>query len=328
MINYAPPVITEFEVFRYEGKIGSDESVTEDIKSDVGDKIAVTLKATATSIVNSSNTQLNKLSYTITGESDTSTATLTGRDITSDFITETGTATSDSTRRISFEFNKDVFPNVFSSSDPWTFSVAVTDTVGSVVMAYSTVASGHAAFSLNPSKYGAAIGMIASGTKEEPKFEVAAGYSSYFGGPIYDMNNNEIVGYNPDNNVTPVTVKEGSATTATVNVQSATNTDTTIFTATTPGVYLVCVSERWGATSSGTNSSSGMRGIQLMKGTTDVYARVRQAAGTTEEIHQNLFAIIPLGEGEVVTRRAYQDSGKELALKSRAYQIAKIAELS
>jgi len=306
---YSPPVITDFDVFRWEPFYDEDEEEAGYMRSDVGSYAAVTLMAEAAS-VKPAGTQLNKLRYTVTGENNDTGEIITGADVSGDFLDDDG-CMADSGRRIQIIFDMDIFPQNFDGGEAWTFTVTVTDSAGSTARSYSAIAPGHAAFSLSPDKHGAAVGMIATGTKDDPKFEVAEGYESRFYGPVFDRHGAEITGGVSD-------IKLAGDLTAEISVPNKTNTDTVIFTAELPGLYLACISERWGG------KSTGYRSLALLDGAGTMYSRIRQAAGGSEEIQQSLCSIIPLAPGGSIVRRAYQDSGSALKFVERSYQVARI----
>lgn len=310
---YSPPVITNFEVIRCEPEYDENEEPTGNkVLSDVGTYLAVSLVAEAASLLNSSGSQQNSLSYTITGTNADGTKTLTNANVTGDYIDDSGISVN-SGIRIGLVFRDDVFPNEIAEDDAWTFTVTVTDAAGNKAVKYDAVPPGHAALSLSPDKYGVAVGKIAEGTKAKPMFEVAKAYESRFFGPVYDQDNKKIVGCSVT--YRPAEFLEGEE----IIVPNKTNTDTVIFTAEKAGIYLACISERW------QGDSNGYRSIALIDTTLEsVHSRVRQAAGGSEEIQQNLCAVIPLAAGASIKRRAYQDSGKALKFTERIYQFARI----
>lgn len=293
---YSPPAITGFSVQRWELLYDENETVVDAVASDVGRRIWVNLSAQKANVP-ASGTDLNALSWTIIGES------ADGRTISASYE---GTG-------IHLPLEKDitVFVDEVGEDEAWTFTATVTDAAGSSAVQYSTVAPGHAAFSISPDKWGAAIGMVSKATKARPRFEVAEKYESRFYGPAYDRDGAELTGGTAE-----IRLKDELSADE-ISVPSKTNTDTAIFTAEKPGLYLACISERWAG------HSTGYRSIALMKGNA-LYARVRQAAGGSEEIQQSLCAVIPLQAGEAITRRAYQDSGAELKFVERIYQFARI----
>ena len=293
---YSPPVITQFSVERWELLYDENETVVDAVASDVGSRIWVNLSAQKSNVPRS-GTDLNALTWAITGES------ADGRIISASYE---GTGTE-------LPLDKDiaVFFDEVSEDEAWTFTATVTDAAGGSAVQYSAVAPGHAALSISPDKWGAAIGMISKATKAKPMFEVAEKYESRFHGPVFDRNGAEIAG-----GAAEIRLRDALGA-ETITVPNKTNTDTAVFTAEIPGVYLACISERW------QGSSAGYRSIALMKGG-ELYARVRQTAGGSEEIQQSLCAVIPLAAGESITRRAYQDSGSELSFTERIYQFARI----
>lgn len=310
---YSPPVITTFEVMRCEPEYNENEEPTGNkVLSGVGTYLAVSLVAEAASVLNNSGSQQNSLSYTITGTNADGTKTLTNADVTEDYADDSG-VTGNSGIRIVLVFRDDVFPNEIAEDDAWTFTVTVTDAAGNKAVKYDAVPPGHAALSLSPDKYGVAVGKIAEGTKAKPMFEVAEDYESRFLGPVYDQDNKKIVGCSATYYFADMLAAEK------ISVPDKTRTDTMIFTAEKAGIYLACISERW------EGNSNGYRSIALMNTTNEIlYARVRQAAGGSDEIQQSLCAVIPLAAGASIRRRAYQDSGSALQFTERIYQFVRI----
>lgn len=298
VFQYSPPEITRFDVVRCEPYYNADEGVSGMVASDVGVFAWVDLYANRAELKNpSTEVDMNSFSWVIIAESSSGTV-----------ITKNSA---------SLEYNipiiqdHTIFTNQITTSDTWTFTVTVTDAVGGTAVQYTTVAPGHAALSISPDKWGTAIGMVSKATKSDPRFEVAEEYSSHFYGQIYDGSGAEVVGGTVEVHLN----EELSANE--IAVPNKANTDTIVYTAAAPGVYLACVSERWAG------NSSGYRSIALMKGNS-LYARVRQIAGGSEEIQQSVFAIIPLAAGETIVRRAYQNSGSDLKFVERIYQFAKV----
>ena len=293
---YSPPVITKFSVERWELLYDENETVVDAVASDVGNRIWVNLSAQKSNVPQS-GTDLNALTWAIIGES------ADGRTISASYE---GTGT-----KLPLEKDIAIFFDEVSEDEAWTFTATVTDAAGGTAVQYSTVAPGHAAFSVSPDKWGAAIGMISRGTRAKPLFEVAEKYESRFYGSAFDRDGAEIAG-----GMAEIRLKDALSA-ETISVPSKTNTDTEIFRAEIPGVYLACICERWAG------NATGYRSIALMKGN-DLYARVRRAAGGSGEIQQSLCAVIPLNTGESIKRRAYQDSGSELSFTERIYQFARI----
>jgi hypothetical protein len=96
-------------------------------------------------------------------------------------------------------------------------------------------------------KYGFAVGMRTTATPDKKKFEVAADYSTYFYGPVYDAEGNSIVGGTPEwrdlpINTTNITdnaamyAKDGSVVNiqGTVKLKARLETDKTVVVATIP----------------------------------------------------------------------------------------------
>ena len=293
---YSPPVITDFRVERWELIYDENEQASGIVASDVGNRIWVSLSVQKANVPQS-GTDRNALTWTVTGECTD------GRTLSASY----------ESTEIELPLMEDytIFFDEIGEDETWVFTATVTDAAGCSAVQYSTVAPGHAAFSISPDKWGAAIGMISKGSKAKPMFEVAEKYESRFHGPVYDRSGAEIVGGTAEIQLS----SELSATT--VTVPSKTNTDTVVFTAESAGMYLACICERW------SGNATGYRSIALMKDG-ELYARVRQAAGGSEEIQQSLCAVMKLEAGESIVRRAYQDSGSELSFVSRSYQFARI----
>lgn len=313
---YSPPVIKSFEVMRCEPEYDENEEPTGNkVLSDVGTYLAVALYAESASVIDTSTgTQLNPLTYAITGTNADGSKTLNNVDVSGDYVSDSGESI-DEGRVIGLIYRDDVFPTEIGADDAWTFTVTVTDAAGNQAVKYDAVAPGHAALSLSPDKYGVAIGKIAEGTRSMPKFEVAKEYFSCFYGPIIDKHNVEVVGAEAVIQLAGNFQGEGITN---LKVPNKTNTDTVLFTAEKAGVYLVCISERWAG------DSRGYRSIALIDKLNNVYGRVRQAAGGSEEIQQSVCAVMSLGAGESIRRRAYQDSGSELEFTERIYQFVRI----
>ena len=166
VLPYSPPEIAQFSVERYEAVYDANETIAGYVASDVGDHIWVNLSI-ITASVKPSTTELNTISWTIVGES-----------ASGGTMTKSGTAQT-------LEQNRTQFSTTVAEDESWTFTITVTDAAGSTAKQYSVVAPGHAAFSISPDKWGAAVGMIANGTKAKPMFEVADKYESRFYGGIF-----------------------------------------------------------------------------------------------------------------------------------------------
>jgi len=173
--DYSLPVITDFSVTRMEPSYDENEQIAGYAPGDMGDRLAVTLTAEAAQVMPGS-AQLNRLSYSITGVNDETGETVSGAAVSG--------ATDASGRRIQLSLNMDVFPGTFGGDESWTFTATVTDTAGGSAAGYSAVAEAHAAFSISPDKRGFAVGMIATGEKQNPRFEVAEDYDALFYGGV------------------------------------------------------------------------------------------------------------------------------------------------
>ena len=166
VLPYSPPEIAQFSVERYEAVYNENEAITGYVASDVGNRIWVNLSIVKAS-VKPETTELNPISWVIEGESASGST-----------VTRSGTAQTLEQDRTTLNF-------AVAEDESWTFTITVTDAAGSTAKQYSVVAPGHAAFSISPDKWGAAVGMISNGTKAKPMFEVASGYESHFYGGAF-----------------------------------------------------------------------------------------------------------------------------------------------
>ena len=166
VLPYSPPEIALFSVERYEPVYDENEAVSGYVVSDVGDRIWVNLSIRKAS-VKPGTTELNTVSWIIEGESASGSTT-----------TKSGTATALTQNRTTLNFT-------VPEDESWTFAITVTDAAGGTAKQYSAVAPGHAAFSISPDKWGAAVGMIANGTKARPLFEVSDKYESRLYGGVW-----------------------------------------------------------------------------------------------------------------------------------------------
>ena len=308
VLPYSLPAITDFDVYRYEPMYNDDEEVVGYMQSDVGNYIAVMLMAEAVS-VKPEGTQLNSLSYTIVGENNATGETITGKDVSGGFIDEDGRQTN-SGRRILMIFNTDIFPQKFDGDESWTFTVTVTDAAGGAAVQYSTVAPGHAAFSLSPDKHGAAVGMIATGNKANPKFEVAENYESRFYGPAFDRHDTEILG------AKIVTYRDGISMTPESGEAETRHVYSMLTSGFIPGLYLIAAHGIW---SQGGGSS---RAFGLKKD--DEYLSLTATPPVNGTLTaQNAFAIVHLTATDSVSLEVMQDSGADLTV-SVSYTVARI----
>lgn len=168
VVSYSPPQIAAFSVERYEPVYDANESITGYVASDLGGYVWVNIQATVSSVA-PYGTQLNTLSWKITGVSDSGqTVTASGTGAQSAYISR----------------NRSYISGAVAESDSWQYTLTVTDTAGGASIQYSVVMPAHAAMSVSPDKHGLAVGMIATGTKSAPKFEVSERYESVFYGGI------------------------------------------------------------------------------------------------------------------------------------------------
>lgn len=207
-------------------------------------------------------------------------------------------------------FNSDIFPQEFDGDESWTFTVTVTDAAGGTAVQYSVVAPGHAALSISPDKHGAAVGMIATGTKEKPKFEVAEKYESHFYGPAFDRHDTEILGAKVVTSATSIslTTKSGTATEQYVYGN--------LLTGFKPGLYLVGAHAAW---SSGAGST---RAFSITKDNVNIALTMTPPVSGSITV-QNAFAIVQVAEGEIVRLSMMQDSGANLNVTVN-YTVARI----
>ena len=89
VLPYSLPKISDFNVFRYEPIYNDDEGVGGHLQSDVGNYIAVSLQAEGVSMKPES-VQLNSLSYTIVGENNDTSKTITGIAVKNAFLDDNG----------------------------------------------------------------------------------------------------------------------------------------------------------------------------------------------------------------------------------------------
>ena len=308
VLPYSLPEISYFNVFRYEPMYNDNEEVVGYLQSDVGDYIGVSLQAEGVSM-KPEGTQLNSLSYTIVGENNDTGETITGKAVKNAFLDDDGRQV-DSGRRIQVIFGMDIFPQTFDGDESWTFTATVTDAAGGTAVQYSQVAPGHAAFSLSPDKHGAAVGMIATGTKEKPKFEVAEKYESHFYGPAFDRHDTEILGAKVAayKDRVDLTAESGEATTRHVYSMLTSGF--------VPGLYLIAAHGIW----SQGGGSSRMFGLKK----DDAYLSLTATPPVNGTLTaQNAFAIVHLTATDSVSLEVMQDSGADLTV-SVSYTVARI----
>lgn len=292
---YSPPVITEFSVERYEPVYDENEQIAGYVASDLGEYVWVNLAANVASVM-PGWAQLNAIQWSIeaTGGS-------TG------VVNSGGGGLS-----VSRFSDRTIFPNAVGEDEAWTYTVTVTDSAGGTAIQYASVGPGHANLSLAPGKWGVGVGMIATGTKENPKFEVAEQYQSRFYGGAYDRDGVEMVGGEL------VAEKQG----ASAAVANDTETYIVLYTAEKDGVYLANFSCKWGG------NASGMRRLRLCRqkisGGYDVRALTSMYAGGSSNVHQEITALISLVKGQSVALAAWQNSGSTLNIQFSYYQVARI----
>ena len=303
---YSPPTIEQFEVFRYEPVYNENEEIDAYKPSDLGEYVAVTLLATATEIA-PAGTQLNSLSWTITG-------------VNTDGETVSASGTGDQSIQLIFDW--DVFPGEVSEDEAWTYTLTLTDTAGGTAIQYSTVAPGHAAFSLSPDKYGAAVGMIASGAKTSPKFEVAESYETHFYGPVYDKNGAELLGSGSSSGGGAVSVAD--AVSFTQYIPDSTDVEVIVCdtrSGAATGLYLVVCSVRWFKNSTGSRMTFIQR--RDSSGNGDGYATCAVPGNDVTSPGYSAVAIVPLEQGQWIEVMFHQDSGSSLLVVGN-YQIVRL----
>ena len=308
VLPYSLPEISYFNVYRYEPMLNDDEEVVGYLQSDVGDYIAVSLLAEGVSM-KPEGTQLNSLSYTIVGENNDTGETITGEAVKNAFLDDDGRQ-ADSGRRIQVIFGMDIFPQKFDGDESWTFTATVTDAAGGKAVQYSVVAPGHAALSISPDKHGTAVGMIATGTKEKPKFEVAEKYESHFYGPAFDRHDTEILGAKVVASAESISLPtaSGEATTQYVYGNSLTGFK--------PGLYLVGAHAAWGP------GSGSTRAFSITKDGSNISLTMTPPVSGSITV-QNVFAIVQVAEGETVRLSMMQNSGVDVNVTVN-YTVARI----
>lgn len=167
---YAPPVVSGFSVERYEPVYDGDEEISGYAASDLGGQVWVNLQAAVSSVA-PEGTQLNGLRWSIAAENME----------TGEKIAANGSAATN----LFLIQDRTIFPGPVDEGSSWRYALTVTDSAGGSVHGYASVLPGHANLSLSPDKYGVAVGMIASGRRAEPKFEVSEDYRSHFYGGLY-----------------------------------------------------------------------------------------------------------------------------------------------
>lgn len=168
--DYALPVISAFSVERYEPVYDENEEVSGYAVSDVGEKVWLNIAARCSSAAPAGR-QLNSLKWTVKGVNG----------VTGETVTASGTGA----QSVSVVRDRAALPQSVGAEETWQYELTVTDTAGGKAVGYGAVAEAHAAFSVSPDKRGFAVGMIASGTKAQPKFEVAKEYEARFYGGAF-----------------------------------------------------------------------------------------------------------------------------------------------
>lgn len=289
---YSPPVITSFSVERYEPVYDENEEISGYIASDLGEYVWVNLAASVTA-VKPESAQLNELQWRIEGAGGSGSAAHSGGGGQSAALSN----------------DRTVFPDAVSEDEAWTYTVTVTDSAGGTAIQYATVGPAHANFSLAPGKWGAAVGMIATGTKENPKFEVSEQYRAHFYGGAYDRSGIELIGSEL------ITDVRGSA----FSVATGTNVYKTLLTAPETGLYVITCTASWAS------NADGIRALVLLDADGSTYLSAsRMYSGGTGAIQQNTAAIVRLEGGQTIQALFWQNSGSEINV---SYYICKIARI-
>ena len=319
---YTPPRITNFKVERCEPFYDSNEEVSGVTVSDVGSMLCVTLSAVCSSFMIDGK-DINVLSWDIVGEKEDGS-----------LIRPTADGL-----KISLPLDKDfgVFPvytkqgtneaYTIEASDSYVFTVTVTDTIGGTAVQYDVVPPGHASFSISADKYGVAVGKVASGRQNNPKFEVAEDYTTHFGGDAYDKYNNLILGSSIIKNIDLAASDDmkayTTATTKTFSLRSNSDDDNGDGYAdyNAAGLYLITVSVTWNKSLS---ANSGKR----------IYVGVK--VGNTYYLDYNMMSsdsiqpsfcgtvVVPLISGQRIELIMEQHTGVDLNLWSGRCTVTKI----
>lgn len=163
---YAPPVIHEFSVERYEPVRDANETIVDHQVSDLGEKVWVNINAVITEIA-PDGTQLNGPRWTIVAVN-----------------AETGVEVKKSGTDIDFVHEMNIFSTPVGGAATWNYTLTLTDTAGGTAVQYSAVLPARANFALAKSKFGAAFGGIPKGTQAHPMLESyypVHGYEGFFG---------------------------------------------------------------------------------------------------------------------------------------------------
>lgn len=169
---YALPKISVFSAERYEPAYDANEEITGYQPSDIGENVWINLSAEAISIAPNA-VELNNLRWTIDAVSASG---------------ETLSASGSGGRILAIAKDRTLFPAAVSGDDSWQYTLTLTDAAGGIAYQYSTVLPGHVGFALGADKWAAAIGMIPTGNKSNPMFEVAKAYQARFYGGIWGAN--------------------------------------------------------------------------------------------------------------------------------------------
>lgn len=164
--EYMNPVITQFDISRYEPLYNEDEAIVGYVESDTGENVWVTLRANCSDIVIDGESK-NFMSWKITATD-------------SDGIVNEYTGDANSTS-INLVEDRIVITNIVSSSLTVQYTVELIDTAGYTTYQYDTVTPGRANFALAASKYGASFGCLPKGTEENPMLESAYPIFAYGG---------------------------------------------------------------------------------------------------------------------------------------------------
>lgn len=289
---YTPPQVTAFAVERCEPVYDENEEIAGYVSSDSGSRLWVTVQAQAASVA-PWDEELNALHWELTGVCGEKTVSASG----------SGGVTLDVVNDLT------VLPDPVGDGETWQYTLRVRDNVLSAGEQDCAVLPGHAAFSISPDKWGAAVGMAATGTKSAPRFEVSKEYASHFYGGAFDRGGREIVG---------AALAANAYESGGMDVPTGTNVDFPAFTAAEDGLYLICFTGSWAG------NAEGIRAVILMDpaGTTRALSRIH--SGGAGAIQQNGTALMPLKAGESAMARVWQNSGGALKLTYHICQAARI----
>lgn len=160
VVSYTPPVISELSAERYKEQVADDGTITY-VADDEGEHVWFSLSTEVCKI-------LNKNAWTLTAAWNDQTKTvLEDSGANAIFITAN---------------DRTVIPDAISAAERVEFTWTLTDFFTSAVMRV-TVDKAGAYFDIE--KNGVAVGMRATGTESEKKFEVAQDYASHFYGGAF-----------------------------------------------------------------------------------------------------------------------------------------------